>query len=119
MEKFIEKTRQMKVGPQLMEVPVIRQWLQLLEPAMYGLLGRSNFYQQMNEYFMDAGSFGTATIYSTFDRQRGRITFSTRHPKEVFLSRDQYGQIDRVTRDYNLSAKQFLDNYSNKSEYFL
>ena len=99
--------------PGLMEIPVIRQWLQILEPAMYGLLGRSNFYLQMSEYFMDAGGFGTATIYSTFDRRHGRINFSTRHPKEIFLSQDQYGEIDGVTRRYNLSAKNWVDQFGS------
>ena len=100
-------------APQLGEIPVIRQWLQLLEPAMYGLLGRSNFYRQMNEYFMDAGSFGTATIYSTFDRRRGRLNFSTRHPKEVFLSQDQYGQIDKVIRRFEMSAKNWVVQFDD------
>ena len=97
----------------LMNIPVIKQWLQILEPAMYNLLGRSNFYRQMTEYFMDAGSFGTATIYSAFDRRRGRINFSTRHPKEVFLSQDQHGQIDKVIRRFNLSAKNWVSQFDD------
>ena len=99
--------------PRIEDVPAIRTWLQEVEHILYGTLNRSNFYRQIHEYFMDAGSFGTATIYSEFDPMQGRINFSTRHPKEVFIQEDQFGAVKTVLRNFMMKAHQMVEAFDN------
>ena len=100
------------------EVPAVRSWLQEVERLLYGIINRSNFYRQMHEMFMDAGSFGTAAIYSELDPGRGRVNFSTRHPKEIYLVQDNYGHITEVWRYYFMTIKQIVETFENVDEHY-
>lgn len=92
----------------MMKIPAVKEWLQEVEPILYAMLARSNFYSQMSEYFMDAASFGTATMYSELDRKTGKLQFTTRHPKEVFLGTTLFGAVDKVFRRYEMTARQWV-----------
>ncbi len=76
--------------PRIAEVPAIRGWLQESERVLYSVFNRSNLYIQIHEYFINAGSYGTATLYSQLDRRNNRIVFSARHPKEIYITEDMY-----------------------------
>ena len=78
----------------LMDVRDVRIWLSIVEQVIYGLIQRSNFYKEMYMLFKDGGSIGTATIYSYFDPGTKRAWFNTLHPKEVFISEDDNGEVN-------------------------
>jgi hypothetical protein len=91
---------------ELEELPGVRGWLQKAEVALYAAYQRSNFYESMHEYFGDAGSIGTATLYIEEDIGLGRIDFLTCHPWEVFIDEDSRGRVDTVFRKYELTYRQ-------------
>jgi hypothetical protein len=100
-----------KVGMEpeaLDDLPGIRGWLQEVERHLYYVLRVSNFYAMMNEYFYDAATVGTATLYVEEDANTGRIVFSCRHPEEIYVAEDRWGQVDTVMRKSNPTLRQLV-----------
>lgn len=84
----------------------VKEWLQNCAEEMYGEFANSNFYEAMSEYFLDGGSIGTATIYIEEDRDRGRLVFSCRHPGEIYIAENKFGNVDTVYRRFFIEARQ-------------
>jgi hypothetical protein len=84
----------------------IQRYLQLYDEAMYGEFNQSNFYSVLPEWFRDAGSIGTATLYTEEDLGRQMPVFTAIHPREIYISENRYGYVDTVFRDFFLSARQ-------------
>lgn len=97
---------------QLNENPAVRQYLQDVTNQLYNEFQRSNFYEAMSEYLLDGGSIGTATIYAEDDIERGRIRFSTLHPKEVYIAENEYGEVDTHYRRFQMTARNFVRKFA-------
>jgi len=89
----------------------VQAYLQEYDEAMYGEFNRSNFYSILGEWFRDAGSIGTATLYTEEDIGRGVCVHIPIHPREVFISEDRYGNVDVVFRKFFLTAKQAVQKF--------
>ena len=89
-------------------MPGVKEWLQEVEHQLYSEFARSNFYEEMHAYFLDGGSIGTATIYCEEDIGQGRIVFSTRHPREIYIAENRYGMVDTVHRKYELPIREIV-----------
>lgn len=89
----------------------IQRYLQEYDEAMYGEFNRSNFYSVLGEWFRDAGSVGTATLYTEADLGKYVSCHTVIHPREVFIAEDRYGNVDTVFRKFFLSAKQAVDMF--------
>lgn len=96
-----------------MRYPEARQYFQEVEEALYGEFNRSNFYDAITEIFKDGGSFGTACCHVEEDVHGGRINFSARHPKEVFIAENRFGYVDTIVRKYFMSTKQIIDAFKD------
>lgn len=97
-------------------LPGVRRWLQEVEEHFYGIFRRSNFYHSMAEYFLDAVTIGTATMYSEEDPEREIIVFSTRHPYEIYIAENQFGVVDTIFREFTMTARQLLQKFPNLPE---
>lgn len=95
----------------LMDVREVRMWLSKVEQVLYGMIQRSNFYQEMFGYFYDGGSIGTATVYRYWDAKQGRECFSVRHPREIYLAEDEHHDVDTVYRHTMLTNKQIVEAF--------
>jgi len=95
----------------LMELPGVKLWLQETAEGIYSALQRSNFYDQMHEYFLDGGSIGTATIYCEEDIGKARLNFNTFHPAENFIAENIHKQVDTVHRRFKLSAREAVKKF--------
>lgn len=91
----------------------VRAWLQDVESRLYAELNRSNFYDVLPEIFADAGSIGTACVHVEEDLGRGRLHFTARHPKELYIAADRYGVVDTVFRKYQMTTKQILEEFDD------
>ena len=83
----------------------IRIYLQDYDLAMYSAFRRSNYYAVQGQWFGDAGSIGTATLFAEEDRATGRIAFTAVHPREVFIAEDRFGSVDSVYRRFTMTAR--------------
>ncbi len=82
----------------LQDLPGVADWLEEGEDIVYAEFARSNFYESINEFFLDAASIGTAVMLIEDDVGGRRILFSTRHMKECFIaeSRELLADMERA-----------------------
>ncbi len=95
-------------------VDEVQQYLQRYDEAMYGEYNRSNFYSILGEWFRDAGSIGTATLFTEEDIGRGVAVHIPIHPREIFVAEDRYGNVDTVFRKFFLTAKQAVEKFGTE-----
>lgn len=93
------------------DMPEVKLWLQEVEYRMYMALQRSNFYSSMAEYFLDAGSIGTADLYVDEDLSTGKLVFNAIHPKECYLAENQHGEVTENFRRLKLQAHQAWEKF--------
>lgn len=89
----------------------VRQWLQEVDDVLYAAFGRSNFYEAMAQFLLDGASIGTACMYIEEDLDEEKISFSTRHPLEVYIEQNFNGQVDTVYRKFKLTARQAKEKF--------
>ena len=92
-------------------VPGAREWLEHVEKIMYGEFRRSNLYEQAIEFFRDGSTIATATMYIEESRRNGRLRFSTRHPKEIFIAENDEGDVDTVFRRFHMTARAMAQKF--------
>jgi len=98
----------------LQGLPGVADWLEEAEDVLYSSFQRSNFYQSIAEYFMDAGSVGTACMFIEDDVAHQRVLFSTRHLKECYIAEDRTGAVDTLYREYWMTNRTMLQQWSGK-----
>lgn len=89
----------------------VQKYLQEYDEAMYGEYNSSNFYAILGEWFRDAGSVGTATLYTEEDLSKGIAVHTPIHPREIFIAEDRYGEVDTVYRKFFLTARQAVQKF--------
>jgi hypothetical protein len=92
----------------------VRKWLQEYDEQMYSAFRKANFYSILGEWFRDAGSVGTATLFTEEDLGNGKAVHTPIHPGEVYLAEDRYGQVSVIHRKFNLTARQAAEKFDEK-----
>ena len=92
----------------------VQLYLQEYDEAMYNEFNRSNFYAILGEWFRDAGSIGTATLFTEEDMGRQVPVHIPIHPREIFISENRYGNVDTVFRKFFLTAKQSVQKFGDE-----
>lgn len=93
----------------------VQAYLQRYDEVMYNEFNESNFYAILGEWFRDAGSIGTATLFTEEDISRQVAVHIPIHPREVFISEDRYGNVDTVYRKFFLTAKQAVNKFGEEN----
>jgi len=96
----------------LNEYDEVLEWLQWYDKVMYSAFRRSNFYSVLPEWFRDAGSVGTATLYTEEDTSERRAVCTVIHPREVFIAENYFGEVDTIYRYFALTARRALKKFS-------
>lgn len=97
--------------PNLNSVDEIRFFLQAYDEAMYSAFRGSNFYNILDEYFNDAGSIGTAVVFTEEDIKKHTEVHRVIHPREFFIAENQFGRVDVLFRKFFLTARQALQKF--------
>jgi hypothetical protein len=92
----------------------VADWLEEAEDIVYAEFSRSNFYESISEYFLDACSIGTASMFVEDDITSDRMLFSTRHIKECFIAESKTGMVDTLYRDYVMTNRAAGQMWGNK-----
>jgi hypothetical protein len=101
-------------NPMLNKVDEVRAWLQEYDRLMYAAFRRSNFYATIGEWFRDAGSIGTATLYTEEDKGNSSASHTCIHPREVFIAENKLNQVDTVFRKFELTARQAVQKFGKE-----
>lgn len=121
MQGFLVSNRWFKSvmdNPILNKVDRVREWLQAYDNKMYSAFDASNFYAVIPQWFRDAGSIGTATLFTQEELGTGRISHTCIHPREVFVAENMFGEVDTVHRKFMKTARQAVEEFgvNNVSE---
>lgn len=99
----------------LNDIDEVRIFLQEYDEAMYAAYERSNFYSVVNEWFNDAGSVGTATMYVEEDIKGGTTVHTPIHLREVFIAENKFQFVDVLFRKFFLTARQALQKFGESN----
>ncbi|GAG26633.1 unnamed protein product, partial [marine sediment metagenome] len=95
----------------LNDIDEVRIFLQEYDEAMYAAYARSNFYSVLNEWFNDAGSVGTASLYTEEDIKGGTTVHIPIHLREVFIAESKHQVVDVLFRKFFFTARQALQMF--------
>lgn len=99
----------------------VNEWLAKTQSMLMSALRKSNFYSELYLGVRDGATYGHCTTAVEWDKDRGRVRFSTRKLGEMYLDNDEYGDVDTVYREYSLTLRQAaayfgLENLSSESQ---
>jgi len=89
----------------------VRNWFHVAEDQLYNAYRRSGFYKSIGEYILDGGSIGTMSMGVEEVLGDERISFLTRHPMEIYIDENVWGEPDTVHRKYVMSARQAMQYF--------
>lgn len=98
-------------NPTLNRIDSVREWLQAYDKKMYSAFDAGNFYAIIPQWFRDAGSIGTATLFTQEEVGTGRISHTCIHPREVFVAENMFGEVDIVHRKFMKTARQAVEEF--------
>ncbi len=98
-------------NPLLNKIDSVREWLQVYDLKMYSAFDRGNFYAMVPQWLRDGGSIGTATVFTEEVIGTGRISHTSVHPREVFVSENEFGEVDTVHRKFMMTAKSAFQKF--------
>ena len=99
-------------NPYLNDNDNVRTFLQDYDLGMYSAYRRGNYYAVQSEWFGDAGSIGTATLYTEEDIKEGKSVHTVVHPREVFIAENKYGEVDTEYRKFMMTARQMVQKFT-------
>ena len=97
---------------QLMEIKAVKVWLEDVEEEVFFTLNNSNADETLQEFYIDAGGFGTGNIFIQEDF-KDRVRFTELPIAEVYIEEDSRGRVSRIYRRFEYSVQQAWDLWGN------
>ncbi len=96
---------------------IAKEWLQATENLFTTLLDKGNFYDSLSEMSNDGVTFGTASMWVNPDQKKTKITFKTRHLREIFIKCNDDGDVSTTIRKYRLTAHEAIKKFGEDAFY--
>jgi hypothetical protein len=87
-----------------------KEWLETCAKIMQQVFARSNFQQEIFELYHELLAFGTSAMFITDDVQDD-LRFKTIHISEIFITENEKGLVDSLTRRFSLQNKNIPQMY--------
>lgn len=101
-------------GKRLDEIPEVAEFLVDSQDVMHAAFTRSNFYSITPQVFKDWGCIGNVGAYGENDLNNNKIQFTVPHIRELYVSRDVFGNVDGVFRDYNIDLSNLVEKFGKE-----
>jgi hypothetical protein len=93
---------------------VALQWMDDIHEGMMYEMKVSNFYEQLNEGYNDAVTYGPATMRQpVWDEVNQKLVYMSHNPREIFYFTNSSGQINVWHRKYPITGQQIMDDFPN------
>ena len=96
-------------NPKVDEMRAFRKHIGEVEEALYAMLRKSTVYEASNDGVMDAMTVGHTAVYREW--HEGRLIYTARHPKEIYISENRHGKVDTVIRKFLMEAREIVKEY--------
>ena len=80
------------------------EWLESCAKVMQQVFARSNFQQEIFELYHELLAFGTSAMFIT-DDPKDDLRFKTIHISEIFITENEKGLVDSLTRRFHIKNK--------------
>jgi hypothetical protein len=100
--------------PELDNDEEVKEWLQIVADRMFVVMNNSNFQTEVHETYIDLGAIGTACMF-VGEHDDHIVHFNTRAMKEIFVSENNLGLIDRVHRKFSWKPKHIVQEFGEKN----
>ncbi len=101
-------------NPLLNKIDRVREWLQIYDLKMYSAFDRGNFYAMIPQWLRDGGSIGTATVFTEEVIGTGKISHTSIHPREIFISENEFGEVDTWHRKFMMTTRKMFKKFGKK-----
>ena len=91
----------------------VRSWLDMVEEIMYSQLRRSNFYQAVQNVYLECGGFGTACMFEEAHDSGLGVWFRVITAGDYTLIVDNQGRVNGVARQDWLTAQQMKEKFGD------
>ena len=98
-------------NPNLDQMRAFRMHAEEVEYILYALLRNSTMYEAAHDSCVDALTVGHSVLYRETHPETGRLIYTARHPKEVWLGQNRWGQIDTIARKFFMEAREVVSEY--------
>ncbi len=92
------------LDPDVNKKKSIQEFFQKVNFGILSALSRSNFYNIIPSYTKMGITIATATMFVEEDINSTNVVFSMKHPKEIFIDHDWYGNVDTIYRRIRVGA---------------
>ena len=89
-------------------------WFKEVEDIIFGTLATSNFDTTMQEFYLNAGCFGTGVILTLEDPVE-KVRFTEIPIEQVVMEEDAHGRVNRIYRTFPLTAQQAFDLWGKEA----
>lgn len=89
-------------------------WYQVCGEIILRELGRSNFYTEVHEFYLDRGGMGTSNLFCQ-EGKRQALNFSCQAIGTYCIAEDDEGYVDTVFREFKLSVRQAVQKWGKES----
>ena len=86
------------------------EWLEDCTKVLNQAFNRSNFQQEIFELYHDLIAFGTAALFISEDDEN-EIRFKNIHISEIFITENEKGNVDSLTRKFKMQAKNIYNAF--------
>ena len=91
---------------------VANEWLESCAKIMQQVFSRSNFQQEIFELYHELLAFGTSAMFIT-DDVKDDLRFKTLHISEIFITENEKGLVDSLTRKFQIKNKNIPALYAD------
>lgn len=89
-------------------------WYQVCGEIILRELGRSNFYTEVHEFYLDRGGMGTSNLFCQ-EGKRQALNFSCQAIGTYCIAEDDEGYVDTVFREFKLSVRQAVQKWGKEA----
>jgi hypothetical protein len=89
----------------------VKDWLELVEEALYKAYNDGNLYAQIPGFVESAATFGHGVMLIDEDIANGKLRLATMNTREMYLDTDEYDEVDTVFREFYMT-------WENAAAYF-
>ena len=98
----------------LMDDHANKIWFKTVEDKMFAALNATNFDTTLQEFYIDAGNFGTGIVMTEED-SKDKIRYSLIPIEQVSMEEDTAGRVNRVYRKFSYTAQQAFDLWGDNA----
>jgi hypothetical protein len=83
----------------------VKDWLEEVEKLLYAEYSRSNLYRELPKAIENAVTFGHGLMLVDEDLAQNRIRVTSEDVSEIYLDKNEYGDVDTVYRVFTMTVK--------------